>query len=73
MSNDVLLELVKQHIESDRQQFDALTATLSRVDTNVQSLLETRAKQRGAWKLAAVVATAASTLAGLVLTWVGLK
>lgn len=73
MSDNILLELIKQHIETDREQFAAQEATLNRIDANVASLLESRAEQRGAWKLTTVIATAISAGLGIFFAWLGYK
>jgi tetrahydromethanopterin S-methyltransferase subunit G len=60
---DPLLELVRQHVENDTRQFEAVQAKLDKIDTNVESLLITRAHERGARR-------AVATLAGIVATLV---
>jgi hypothetical protein len=67
-----LEDLLQQHREEDDKRFDSLAETLKRVDTNVLSLIETRAFQRGVTKTVIYLSGGISTLiafAGFVLHW----
>lgn len=62
-------ELLQHHREEDDKRFDALSATLLKIDVNVESLLDTRSFARGVWKTVVLVATVVSTAIGLFAAW----
>lgn len=55
-ADETLLELIKQHVESDQQQFESQAKTLDEIRTDVKSLLLSRAKTQGMGKILAAAA-----------------
>lgn len=43
-----LVKLIEQHTEDDRENFKVIRAFCEKIDSNVTSLLETRAQAKGA-------------------------
>lgn len=62
-------ELLQHHREEDDKRFDALTAVLTKIDDNVESLLLSRAYARGAWWSIASLSTVVSAVVGLFVAW----
>jgi hypothetical protein len=65
---DLLVKMVEQHIEEDRLKFDGLNGKLDKIDTNVTSLLDTRAFVRGVSKMGVAVASLISGGVGSIIT-----
>ena len=62
MNDDALLELIRTHIEDDRAQFRQQHDVLTEIRTDVKSLLESRARSKGARGAVIAIASIASTL-----------
>jgi predicted component of type VI protein secretion system len=60
--SDALLELIRQHVEDDRAQFSRQNDVLDEIRTDVKSLLESRAHQRGAKGAILAIASGASVI-----------
>lgn len=66
-ATDILVRMLEQHLQDDRERFAAMDKKLDKVLTVTESLAESRTLAKGAWKATAFIAGGvASFISGVV-------